>query len=162
MISNQTFSIRNAEARDRDPLGKLAGYLVRQHHAFDPARFLEPHAGLEEGYGGFLVRQANGPETAVFVAEVDGEVAGYVYAGLEPKSWVELRGPAGFLHDVVVAEDMRGRGIGIALLEHAADWLQAAGAPKLMLWTAQQNEGAHRLFAKLGFRRTMIEMTRDC
>jgi hypothetical protein len=30
-----------------------------------------------------------------------------------------------------------------------------------MLWTAEQNADAQRLFVKLGFRRTMIEMTRE-
>jgi hypothetical protein len=30
-----------------------------------------------------------------------------------------------------------------------------------MLWTAASNEPAQRLFASLGFRTTMIEMTRE-
>jgi hypothetical protein len=30
-----------------------------------------------------------------------------------------------------------------------------------MLWTAEKNDSAQRLFARLGFRRTMIEMTRE-
>jgi RimJ/RimL family protein N-acetyltransferase len=30
-----------------------------------------------------------------------------------------------------------------------------------MLWTAAPNAGAQRLFERLGFRQTMIEMTRD-
>jgi len=29
------------------------------------------------------------------------------------------------------------------------------------LWTAEQNSAAQRLFSRLGFRRTMIEMTRE-
>jgi hypothetical protein len=31
----------------------------------------------------------------------------------------------------------------------------------VLLWTAQQNEGAQRLFEDLGFHRTMVEMTRE-
>jgi RimJ/RimL family protein N-acetyltransferase len=31
----------------------------------------------------------------------------------------------------------------------------------VVLSTAERNEGAQRLFASAGFRRTMIEMTRD-
>jgi RimJ/RimL family protein N-acetyltransferase len=30
-----------------------------------------------------------------------------------------------------------------------------------MLWTAEQNLAAQRLFEQAGFRRTMIEMTRE-
>jgi ribosomal protein S18 acetylase RimI-like enzyme len=30
-----------------------------------------------------------------------------------------------------------------------------------VLWTAEKNDPAQRLFTRLGFRRTMIEMTRE-
>jgi RimJ/RimL family protein N-acetyltransferase len=40
-------------------------------------------------------------------------------------------------------------------------WLKAHGAPRVMLWTAERNHAAQRLFEQAGFRRTMIEMTRE-
>jgi ribosomal protein S18 acetylase RimI-like enzyme len=46
-------------------------------------------------------------------------------------------------------------------MEAAIEWLRERGAPRVMLWTAQQNDGAQRLFDRLGFRRTMVEMTRE-
>jgi hypothetical protein len=46
-----------------------------------------------------LGRQVNARVT--FVSR-DGTVVGYVYAGIEPQSWKELRDAAGFIHDVVV------------------------------------------------------------
>jgi RimJ/RimL family protein N-acetyltransferase len=39
--------------------------------------------------------------------------------------------------------------------------LAARGAPRVVLMTAERNETAQRLFARAGFRRTMIEMTRE-
>ncbi|WP_431857664.1 hypothetical protein [Azospirillum sp.] len=39
--------------------------------------------------------------------------------------------------------------------------LVARGAPRLLVSTAARNGAAQRLFASAGFRRTMIEMTRD-
>ena len=90
-----------------------------------------------------------------------GEVVGYVYAGLEPLSWKELRDAAGFIHDVVVAADARGHGVATLLIEAAIAWLREKGAPRVMLWTAEKNVEAQRLFGRLGFRRTMIEMTRE-
>jgi ribosomal protein S18 acetylase RimI-like enzyme len=88
-------------------------------------------------------------------------VVGYVYAGLEPQSWKELRDAAGFVHDVVVEEGARGQGIGERLVDEAARWLEQRGVPRVLLWTAEANAPAQRLFARLGFRRTMIEMTRE-
>jgi GNAT superfamily N-acetyltransferase len=86
-------------------------------------------------------------------------VIGYVYAGLEPLSWKELRDACGFIHDVVVDERGRRGGIATALITAATEWLRQHGAPRVMLWTAEPNEGAQQLFARLGFRRTMVEMT---
>ena len=39
--------------------------------------------------------------------------------------------------------------------------LKALGAPRVLLHTAWQNADAHAFFEKLGFRRTMLEMTRE-
>jgi ribosomal protein S18 acetylase RimI-like enzyme len=122
---------------------------------------MAPSRGLDEGYAQFLGGELADADVVIYVAESAGEVVGYVYAGLEPTSWKELRDAAGFIHDVVVDERQRNRGIASALIDAAATWLEAAGAPRVLLWTAEQNPAAQRLFARLGFRRTMIEMTRE-
>jgi ribosomal protein S18 acetylase RimI-like enzyme len=46
-------------------------------------------------------------------------------------------------------------------MDAATGWLRERGAPSVLLWTAAPNEPAQRLFERLGFRRTMIEMTKD-
>jgi ribosomal protein S18 acetylase RimI-like enzyme len=153
--------IRLAERRDLQVLGRLGALLVREHHAFDPDRFMAPGPDIEDGYAWFLGTQLDEAEVVIYVAEQAGAVVGYVYAGLEPQSWKELRDPAGFIHDVVVDETARGRAIATRLIEAAATWLEQHGAPRVMLWTAQKNDGAQRLFERAGFRRTMIEMTRE-
>ena len=55
----------------------------------------------------------------------------------------------------------RGRGLGGMLLDATLAALEARGAPRVVLSTAERNEPAQRLFARAGFRRTMIEMTRE-
>ena len=72
-----------------------------------------------------------------------------------------LRGPAGVLYDIVVDPAHRGRGVGRLLLDATLAALAAKGAPRVVLSTAERNEPAQRLFARAGFRRTMIEMTRE-
>lgn len=61
----------------------------------------------------------------------------------------------------MVDDAVRGNGVGTQLVEAAARWLEEKGAPRIMLWSAQQNTGGQRLFERLGFRRTMVEMTRE-
>jgi ribosomal protein S18 acetylase RimI-like enzyme len=153
--------IRPAIEADVPALGRLGALLLRLHYAFDMQRFLAPRGNPEDGYGRFLAGQLHDDEAVVFVAERGGAVVGYVFAGLEPVSWKELRDAAGFIHDVVVDEGHRGAGIASALIEAACEWLKAHGAPRVMLWTAERNHAAQRLFEQSGFRRTMIEMTRE-
>jgi ribosomal protein S18 acetylase RimI-like enzyme len=74
---------------------------------------------------------------------------------------MSLRGPAGVLYDIVVDPAHRGRGVGRMLLDATLAALKARGAPRVVLSTAERNESAQRLFARAGFRRTMIEMTRE-
>jgi GNAT superfamily N-acetyltransferase len=154
-------TIRRARPSDAKTLGKLGAALMRAHYALDQQRFLAAGEDAERGYSQFLSSQIDEDDAIVLVAEVDGQIIGYVYAGLEPMSWKELRGPAGFIHDVLVEDDGRGAGAGTALIAQAIAWLRDRGAARVMLWTADRNERAQRLFARLGFRRTMIEMTRE-
>src|SRR5512132_4140193 len=155
------FVIRRATAADLPALGRLGASLLRTHHAFDPLRFMAPRSDPESGYAWFLGTQLQEDDVAVFVAERAGIIIGYVYTGLEPQSWKELRESAGFIHDVVVAPEAQRHGVATALVEAACDWFRSIGAPRVVLWTAEKNDGAQQLFTRLGFRRTMIEMTRE-
>ena len=154
-------AIRKATKADLPELGKLGALLLRTHYQFDPQRFMAPGSHPEEGYAWFLGTQLREEDVVVFVAERDASIVGYVYAGLEPQSWKELREACGFIHDVVVNESGRRSGVATALMEAAIGWLRDRGAPRVVLGTAQQNERAQRLFERLGFRRTMVEMTRE-
>jgi ribosomal protein S18 acetylase RimI-like enzyme len=153
--------IRRATTVDLPTLGKLGALLLRTHHEFDPQRFMAPRGDPEAGYAWFLGTQLKEEDAAVFVAERSGQVVGYVYAAMEPQSWKELRDAAGFIHDVVVAPEAQRSGVASALVESACEWLRSIGAPRVVLGTAQKNDAAQRLFTRLGFRRTMIEMTRE-
>jgi GNAT superfamily N-acetyltransferase len=139
----------------------MGAALLRHHYDYDARRFMAPGAAPEGGYAWFLKTQFQRKDAAVLVAEHEGTVVGYVYAAIEPLSWKELRDEAGFIHDVMVDESCRRAGVAQALMEAAFDWLRDRGMPRVILWTAEGNLQAQRLFGKLGFRRTMVEMTRE-
>ena len=132
---------------------------MRTHYEFDRLRFLSPGEGAATGYASFLGSVLNAPGNVVFVAETGEGIVGYVYAALEPLSWKELRGPAGFIHDLVVVESAQRSGVATQLMQTAITWLRDQGAPRVVLWTAAPNSAAQTLFKRLGFRDTMIEMT---
>ncbi len=74
---------------------------------------------------------------------------------------MSLRGAAGVLYDIVVDPAYRKQGVGRMLLDATLEALRARGAPRVVLSTAERNAAAQRLFDRAGFRRTMIEMTRE-
>jgi len=153
-------TIRPATPSDETALGRFGAALMRQHHASDPRRFILTDRP-EAGYGRFLASQLADPECLVLVAEQSDEIVGYVFAGIEPISWRDLRGPCGFIHDVYVDERVRHQGTGQDLLRAAIVWVRSKGMSQVVLWSKAGNDAAQHLFAKLGFRQTMIEMTLD-
>jgi ribosomal protein S18 acetylase RimI-like enzyme len=153
-------TIRPATDVDLPALGKLGAALVAQHVAFDARRFIAPD-DAEALYATFLRGQMGHSNSVVLVAERDGAVIGYVFASIEPPSIKELRASAGFIHDVLVDPSSRHGSVGSALVKAAIDRLRDYGADRVMLCTAEHNAGAQRLFTRLGFRRTMVEMTME-
>ena len=154
-------SIRRATSADLASIGRLGALLVRTHHDFDPKRFIAPTSQTPRGYASFLGSQLEEPNVAVLVAEENGTVIGYTYAGVEAHDYMALRGPAGVLYDIIVDPEHRGRGVGRMLLDATLAFLKSRGAPRVVLSTAARNAPAQRLFEGAGFRWTMIEMTRE-
>ena len=152
-------------------MSQLAAELVRQHHRLDPQRFLlvEP---IEEGYRRFFTGELRRKGALILVAEdetaakdvpdgADPSILGYAYATLEPRNWNDLLDAAGKLNDIYVDPAARRRGAGRALALAVFEALRERGAPRLVLMSAWQNPEAHAFFESLGFRRTMLEMTRE-
>ena len=152
--------IRSMEPADLSAVGILAGRLLRAHHEYDPLRFMKP-VDPERGYARWFATQLQLEETIMLVAADDQGIAGYLYARMEPRSYNELLDACTKLHDIYVDERVRRRGVGEALLREMFRRATEKGAPRVVLLTASQNEEAHRLFHRVGFRTTMLEMTRE-
>ncbi len=156
-----TVTIRPASPADAGAIGRLGALLVQTHHDFDPLRFIPVMPQTPQRYGAFLGSQMDKPSVVVLVAEEAGQLVGYTYAGVEDYDYMSLRGPAGVLYDIVVDPAHRQRGVGRSLLDATLRVLKEKGAPRVVLSTAERNDAAQRLFERAGFRRTMIEMTRE-
>jgi ribosomal protein S18 acetylase RimI-like enzyme len=164
VVTGGAIAVRAARPADLAATAKLAAALVREHHLYDPLRFMsiEP---LEEGYERFLRTQVDREGVVLIVASTShgagGSIVGYLLASLEDRDWSDLRDACGKIHDVYVDASVRKRGVATHLVEEAVNRLAAMGAPRVVLMAAWRNERARRLFERLGFRPTMLEMTRE-
>jgi ribosomal protein S18 acetylase RimI-like enzyme len=153
-------TVRSAAEVDLPALGRMGAALARLHHAWDEARFMLPDE-VERGYRWWLGEELRNPEAVVLVAERDGKVVGYAYGRLEERDWNALLDPHGGFHDLWVDEEARQAGAGRMLAEAMIERLTTRGAPRIVLMTATANQAAQKLFASLGWRPTMLEMTRE-
>src|SRR5688572_24692986 len=107
-------TIRRARTDDLEALGRMGAALAREHHRFDPQRFMIVD-DLEGGYRWWLAREMRNKEAVVLVAELDTKVVGYAYGRLEERDWNSLLDVCGGFHDVWVDEPARRHGAGEAL-----------------------------------------------
>jgi ribosomal protein S18 acetylase RimI-like enzyme len=153
--------IRAATRADLDGLARLGAKLAREHHAMDPDRFFLPEEPIEEGYAWWLGKELANPRAVVLAATLGAAVVGYAYGRIEPRDWNTLRDRCGVGVDLWVEPRARGSGIGARLVEALAGALEARGAARVVIDVASRNPEAARLFERMGFRPTMLEMTRE-
>jgi ribosomal protein S18 acetylase RimI-like enzyme len=142
-------------------MGRLGTALVALHHDFDPDRFIAASETTELAYAAFLEGELKRADVIMLVAEAADGIVGYTYAAVEGTDYMALRGPAGVLYDLVVDARHRRQGLGRTLLDATIAALIERGAPRVVISTAERNAAAQDLFAAAGFRRTMVEMTRE-
>lgn len=152
--------VRRAAVADLPAAVKLAGELVRMHHESDRERFFLPDR-VEQGYAWWFERELARSGAVILVSEREGVITGYAYGTLEERDWNLLLDEHGAIHDIYVAAEERRRGTGRLLLDAIVTELEQLGAKRVLLSTMVGNERAQRLFRQIGFRPTMLEMTRE-
>lgn len=159
-MNSSQISIREATPEDLAFLSRNGDLLARQHHAYDPIRFVlfEPS---DVAFTRFFAEQMASDDVTFLIAMAGEEPVGYAFLRREPDSLVDLAGPCVWLHDLFVAESARGQGAGALLIDAAKAAARSMGSPALMLSVAAQNTVARGLFEAHGFRVTMHEMRVD-
>jgi GNAT superfamily N-acetyltransferase len=99
------------------------------------------------------------PETAYFVAELDGRVVGHLLLEREEP---DLARPPGSVYLAVAATvpEARGRGAGVALTEHALEWARKAGYATVHTDWRVANLESSRFWPARGFRETFYRLSR--
>jgi ribosomal protein S18 acetylase RimI-like enzyme len=160
MVTKPRTLVRPARRADLPDLGRLGAALAQAHHDWDPQRFFMVDE-MADGYAWWLGRELRNDAAVVLVAEQAGRIVGYAYGRLEERDWNALRDACGEAVDLIVDPEARGTGAGLALMQGLVSALEGLGAPRVVLYAAARNRKAQRFFRALGFRPTMVEMTRE-
>jgi GNAT superfamily N-acetyltransferase len=119
--------------------------VARLLHDFQ-AEFDEPSPGietLEERYGE-LIRN----KEMIVLLVGDGPDG---FAQLRFRPWVYSAGLHSYLEELYVVPDLRGNGLGRALLEAAMETARGEGAEQMELGTSEDDKAARKLYESAGF-----------
>lgn len=87
----------------------------------------------------------------IFVAEDESRAfLGYLWVGEGSNMMTGLK--HGYIYDIFVKEEFRGRGIGRILLEKAENYCREKRYSKILLMVSVSNEPAIRLYDKMAFK----------
>ena len=136
-----SLATRHATPDDLDALAPL----------FDAYRRFYEQPGDVALASAYLLARLERGESAILVAEADGQLLGFCQ--LYP-TWCSVAAARIFvLYDLFVDEGVRRAGVGRALMLAAQAFGRAAGAVRLDLSTAHANARAQALYESLGWRR---------
>ena len=153
-------SIRVARRADRDAVLALWLDLVAYHRQLDPDYPLP--SGLRASLQRELERVLRSPHCSVWVAQEDGELAGFLLAELEARRPSIPSGVRScWIHELFVSPEWRRRGIGRALVQHAEQFFESRGAGRPAVRVVSGNRAALRFWERAGFSEKARILERD-
>lgn len=150
--------IRLATQQDTQRIGELWLEMVNFHRQFDETMFQASEKGAEYYRRSIADRLAD-PQTRVLVAEIDGQVIGYVLGmivNITPQMFVPVS--SGFLADIYVMEAYRKQGIGRELVERLVLWFQSHDVKYFEWHVSKKNQDAVEFWKSIGGEITMLRM----
>lgn len=108
-----------------------------------------PRERCDALYSTWLENSFNGYADQVIVSEVDGQPAGFITCKIRRNEHENTT--VGEIGLTGIAPEVRGAGIGIALVEEALRWFAGAGAEQVRVVTQGRNLAAQRLYQRCGF-----------
>jgi aminoglycoside 6'-N-acetyltransferase len=155
------FTIRDAVPADEPALTEIQRQSAAHHHAVNPTHWRTQT--LEEADRSRRRWHVWQPADGVLVADAGGEVVGMIELWLKrPRDPDSARPPMVRVdYGIAVADSWRGRGVGTALLLAAEDWAKARGARQMAMNLDSHNVGALKLYARLGYEVSGLEMDKS-
>ena len=97
-----------------------------------------------------LARILNREAHAIFVAEISGQIAGWIEVA---EREVLAAGKFGEICGLVVGDGQRGRGVGRQLVGAAENWLRARGHAEISVRSNVVRPESHAFYERIGYAR---------
>jgi GNAT superfamily N-acetyltransferase len=143
--------IREARERDYEALCAINEEVDRMHREALPERFKAPEGPARER--NYIDNAIRAPDVGLFVAEIQGQLVGFVHAILKEVPLVPILVQRRYasVDNLVVRRAHRRRGVGRALMKRAEAWARAKGATSVELTVYAFNRPAQKFYHRLGY-----------
>jgi ribosomal protein S18 acetylase RimI-like enzyme len=150
--------IRSATKEDYAALVPIARESQEKHANALPHIFRKGVLGLSEDY---FLSHLESERRAVYVAEVEKSIVGYVLLELEhiARTGILVPRSVAFINDITVMRSYQRQGVGRLLFERCVEWAKAKRAESLELMVWEFNKGAIAFYERLGMETVNRTMT---
>lgn len=150
--------IRDAKVQEYEPLLDLFDLVDTLHRDNLPTIFQKPSgpARDQEFTQSLLIDQ----ETALFIAEIENEIAGFILAINRETPPIPVFIPAhlALVTDIVVKNEFRRRGIGRLLVNKVHKWAETRAASAVELSVYAFNQAAFEFYNNIGYETISLRM----
>lgn len=125
--------------------------LQLHEHAFEPDRRLD--SAVADEYYAVLTNRVARNKGRILIAEENGNAVGWAAFTVEQNSVYVVEGERtyGYIIELFVNENARGRGVGRALIAACEDEARRLGLKQIMIGVLAGNERAADIYARSGF-----------
>ncbi len=152
--------IRRARPEDYEGLCALMQEVNDLHCQHQPQIFQTPAGAIWEKET--VLNRLQNDQVAVFVAEAEGRLAGFVYVLVRESQPIPVLAPRRYavVDSLSVSAAARRRGVGRRLMEAAHAWAEAQGVASVELSVYEFNESAQALYHDLGYTTVSRKMSK--
>ncbi len=150
--------IRLAQPADAPLISQLWAQMVAYHAQLDAATF-RPAADGAAVYARFIEDRLRDTDARILVAEVAGELVGYISGGIADITndmFESMR--CGLITDLFVCGQQRRQGIGRQLVERLMLWFHARQVSSFEWYTSAHNPTALAFWRAMGGQLTLLRM----
>lgn len=155
------YTIRKAMADELETLYAIFSLTDSLHQKAHPEIFQE--ISDPSDIKDYLLSRVKADDAVVFVAENQGRIIAAIIAAIHQTRDFSLLIPQTFVsvENLVVAEEFRQQGIGLALMKHVHLWVEERGIKQIQLTVWDFNEGALSFYENLGYKMLHHRMRKE-
>ena len=148
---------RKAGERDATAISLLWAEYFDYHFSLDP--WYKRHKDSDKDIATFLAKAAKDNDTLIYVAEYNEKVVGYIWCEIDRKPPCFENRLYGFVSDIAVTKEQRGKGVAKELLNKSMEWFKKKNITHVEARVLKSNPLATKFWQSSGFE-SFVEILR--